>query len=92
MLLSIGITILKVTLVVVLIGVMILALTAINYSMLLRRHRSDGDDAARLRREVKDSDSVITSDSVFHAFLARDIRRHRKTRHAPAAPASKHPK
>ena len=79
MLMAIGITILKITLIVILIGVMVLALTALNYSMLLRSHRSDVDDAARLRREVKNSDRVITSDSVFHAFLPRDIRRHRRS-------------
>ena len=56
MLMAIGITILKITLIVILIGVMVLALTALNYSMLLRSHRSDVDDAARLRREVKNSD------------------------------------
>lgn len=89
MILGISGTILKIMLVIILIGIMVMVLMGINYAILRQSKQLREDNERRLREEVEHSQRVISPESVFHDFLARDMRaarvrtsrRHRKHSH-----------
>ncbi len=67
-------------------------LMGINYTILRKSNQMREDNARRLREEVEHSKRVISPESVFHDFLARDLRaarvraarRHNKHSHSKA--------
>ncbi len=68
------ITLMKIILVTVLLAAMILVLVLIGY--LANPNESPTvEKNDRLRHDVETRDRVITSDSIFHEFLARPVRR-----------------
>lgn len=68
------VTLMKIILVTVLLAAMILVLVLIGY-IANPDESPTMEENNRLRHDVETRDRVITSDSIFHEFLARPFRR-----------------
>lgn len=83
MLLSIVGVSVKILLVILIIGAMVIALMAINYYVSLRGLEHGTGLEEKLREDVRKSDDVISRQSVFHDFLARDMTRPQRHSYKP---------